>query len=72
MSVQTRMLLRIALIELDLQDLSVALTSLITTAAHDDEPEHDICSIVEAVKKSGTASDLVSLISGHDAPCLLR
>ncbi|OJT01701.1 hypothetical protein TRAPUB_7757 [Trametes pubescens] len=43
------------------EDLSIALTSLITTAVHDDEPRHNLNSISKAVKESGSAFDLEPL-----------
>lgn len=56
-----------ALITLELQDRGIALTSLITTAVHDKEPEHDLTSIAAAVKESASASDLVSPVGLQDA-----
>ncbi|RPD78958.1 hypothetical protein L226DRAFT_455708 [Lentinus tigrinus ALCF2SS1-7] len=49
------------LIELVRQDLGIALTSLITTAVHDNEPQRPLKDIVEAVKKSQCASSLEPL-----------
>ncbi|KAI0372064.1 hypothetical protein BV20DRAFT_940950 [Pilatotrama ljubarskyi] len=43
------------------KDLAIALTSLVTTAVHDQEPKHSLSSIAEAVKESGKASELEPL-----------
>ncbi|CDO75008.1 hypothetical protein BN946_scf184965.g10 [Trametes cinnabarina] len=43
------------------EDLSIALTSLVKTAAHDAAPKHDLRTIVDAVKDSGCASELEPL-----------
>ena len=49
----------IALIEIVRQDPGIALTSLITTAVHDNAPRRPLKDIVEAVKNSQCASALV-------------
>ncbi|KAI0659261.1 hypothetical protein C8Q70DRAFT_916042 [Cubamyces menziesii] len=43
------------------QDTGIALTSLITTAVHDEEPKHDLLSILSAIKESQCASELEPL-----------
>ncbi|KAI0360562.1 hypothetical protein OH77DRAFT_1556453 [Trametes cingulata] len=43
------------------EDVGIALTSLITTAVHDEEPKHNLANIVEAVKESGQAAELEPL-----------
>ncbi|TBU26163.1 hypothetical protein BD309DRAFT_962945 [Dichomitus squalens] len=43
------------------EDPGIALTSLITTAVHDEQPKHNLASIVDAVKQSGCASSLEPL-----------
>ncbi|PIL27618.1 hypothetical protein GSI_10770 [Ganoderma sinense ZZ0214-1] len=43
------------------EDLAIALTSLITTAVHDDGPKHTLNSIVKAVQESGCTSFLEPL-----------
>ncbi|KAI8969429.1 hypothetical protein BD414DRAFT_428621 [Trametes punicea] len=43
------------------EDTGIALTSLITAAVRDEDPKHDLRSIVDAVKESGCASALEPL-----------
>ncbi|KAJ3003363.1 hypothetical protein NUW54_g5340 [Trametes sanguinea] len=43
------------------EDIGIALTSLVTTAVHDEEPKQSLSNIVDAVKESGCASQLEPL-----------
>ncbi|KAI9063524.1 hypothetical protein FKP32DRAFT_1718372 [Trametes sanguinea] len=43
------------------EDIGIALTSLVTTAVHDEEPKQSLLNIVDAVKESGCASQLEPL-----------